>query len=127
MRRVIDFLTNMDARAWRTVAVSFLLFGGVGTVFLFAAPLLGLNSEAAVEQWLGAAHGVWALPVAVSAFAVLAFIGVPQFVLIAAEPQPIRVPREPRPVVLVDDGPLVLVETRKDLSQMKLPFEAARH
>lgn len=46
---------------------------------------------------------------------------------IAAEPQPIRVPREPRPVVLVDDGPLVLVETRKDLSQMKLPFEAARH
>ena len=27
----------------------------------------------------------------------------------------------------VDDGPLVLVETRKDLSQMKLPFEAARH
>ncbi|MDP1630540.1 MAG: TVP38/TMEM64 family protein [Caulobacter sp.] len=84
MRRVIDFLTNMDSRAWRTVAVSFLLFGGVGTVFLFAAPLLGLNGEAAVEQWLGAAHGPWALPVAVSAFALLAFIGVPQFVLIAA-------------------------------------------
>lgn len=84
MRRVIDFLTNMDARAWRTVAISFLLFGGVGTVFLFAAPLLGLNSEAAVEQWLGAARGVWALPVAVSAFAILAFVGVPQFVLIAA-------------------------------------------
>ncbi|MDP1738539.1 MAG: TVP38/TMEM64 family protein [Caulobacter sp.] len=84
MRRVLDFLTNMDARAWRTVAISFLLFGGVGGVFLFAAPLLGLNSEAAVEQWLSAAHGVWALPVAVSAFAVLAFVGVPQFVLIAA-------------------------------------------
>lgn len=84
MRRVIDFLTNMDARAWRTVAIAFLLFGGVGVVFLFAAPLLGLNSEAAVERWLGAAHGVWALPVAVSAFAILAFVGVPQFVLIAA-------------------------------------------
>jgi ribonuclease E len=41
----------------------------------------------------------------------------------AAEPQPIRVPREPRRQVLVDDGPLVLVETRKDLSQIKLPFE----
>ena len=25
--------------------------------------------------------------------------------------------------VLVDEGPLVLVETRKDLSQLKLPFE----
>jgi ribonuclease E len=41
----------------------------------------------------------------------------------AAEPKPIHVPREPRPRVVVDDGPLVLVETRKDLSQMKLPFE----
>ncbi len=43
----------------------------------------------------------------------------------AAEPAPIRVPREPRRQVLADDGPLVLVETRKDLSQLKLPFEAA--
>ena len=42
---------------------------------------------------------------------------------IAAEPQPIHVPREPRPMVVVDDGPLVLVETRKDLRQVTLPFE----
>ena len=42
---------------------------------------------------------------------------------IAAEPKPIHVPREPRPPVVLDDGPLVLVETRKDLSNMKLPFE----
>ena len=41
----------------------------------------------------------------------------------AAEPRPVRVPRVPRPVVIVDEGPLVLVETRKDLSQMQLPFE----
>jgi ribonuclease E len=34
---------------------------------------------------------------------------------IAAEPKPIHVPRErPAPVVL-DDGPLILVETRKEL------------
>jgi uncharacterized membrane protein YdjX (TVP38/TMEM64 family) len=84
LRRLIDFFTNMDARAWRTVAVSFVLFGGVGVVFLFGAQLLGLNGEVTVEQWLGAAHGPWALPVAVGAFAALAFIGVPQFVLIAA-------------------------------------------
>jgi uncharacterized membrane protein YdjX (TVP38/TMEM64 family) len=84
LRRLIDFFTNMDARAWRTIAVSFVLFGGVGVVFLFGAQLLGLNGEVTVEQWLSAAHGPWALPVAVSAFAVLAFIGVPQFVLIAA-------------------------------------------
>jgi ribonuclease E len=42
---------------------------------------------------------------------------------IAAEPQPVHVPRERKPVVLPDDGPLVLVETRKDLSQFALPFE----
>jgi ribonuclease E len=42
---------------------------------------------------------------------------------IAAEPRPIHVPRERKPMVVVDDGPLVLVETRKDLAQMKLPFE----
>lgn len=84
LRRLIDFFTNMDARAWRTVAVSFVLFGGVGVVFLFGAQMLGLNGEVAVEHWLGAAHGPWALPVAVGAFAALAFVGVPQFVLIAA-------------------------------------------
>ena len=84
LRSFIRFLTNLDARAWRTLAVSFVLFGGVGVVFLFGAPLLGISGEGAVEQWLGAAHGVWALPVAVGAFALLAFVGVPQFVLIAA-------------------------------------------
>ena len=42
---------------------------------------------------------------------------------IAAEPKPVHVPREPKTVVLPDDGPLVLVETRKDLRNMPLPFE----
>ena len=42
---------------------------------------------------------------------------------IAATPKPAHVPREPRPAVVVDEGPLVLVETKKDLSQLKLPFE----
>jgi ribonuclease E len=42
---------------------------------------------------------------------------------IAAEPQPVRVPRERPPAVVLDEGPLVLVETRRDLAAMKLPFE----
>jgi ribonuclease E len=42
----------------------------------------------------------------------------------AAEPQPVRLPREPRPAAVADEGPLVLVETRRDLSQLKLPFDA---
>lgn len=84
MRRLFRFVTEMDAQAWRTLAVSFVLFGGVGIVFLFGAQVLGFNGEATVEQWLGAASGPWALPAAVAAFALLAFIGVPQFMLIAA-------------------------------------------
>ncbi|MBU6438117.1 MAG: hypothetical protein KGQ77_11365 [Betaproteobacteria bacterium] len=35
---------------------------------------------------------------------------------LAATPKPIALPRERKPAVAVDDGPLVLVETRKDLS-----------
>jgi uncharacterized membrane protein YdjX (TVP38/TMEM64 family) len=84
MKAFLNFVLNMDARAWRTVAVSFVLFGGVGLVFLFGAPLMGLDGEATVEGWLGSVHGFWGLPVAVSAFAILAFLGVPQIVLIAA-------------------------------------------
>ena len=41
----------------------------------------------------------------------------------AAAAKPIHVPREIPPVAAVDEGPLVMVETRKDLSQVKLPFE----
>ncbi len=84
MRRFLSFLSNLDAQAWRTLAISFLLFGGVGLVFVFGAPLLGLNEAVTVQQWLHAASGPWALPVAVLAFAGLALVGVPQIMLIAA-------------------------------------------
>ena len=85
MNRLWAFFTNLDARAWRAVAVSFLLFGGVGTVFVFGASMVGLKGAAAVQTWMGAGvHGPWALPAAVLGFTVLAFLGVPQFMLIAA-------------------------------------------
>jgi len=41
----------------------------------------------------------------------------------AATPAPVHVPRERKPIEVANEGPLVLVETRKDLSQFKLPFE----
>jgi len=42
---------------------------------------------------------------------------------IAAEPKPVHVPRErPAPIVM-DEGPLVLVETKRDLRQMHMPFD----
>jgi len=42
---------------------------------------------------------------------------------IAAEPRAIPAPRVRPPAVALDDGPLVLVETRRDLRDMQLPFE----
>jgi ribonuclease E len=44
---------------------------------------------------------------------------------IAAEPRPVHVPRERPPAIVFDDGPLVLVETRRDLTGVILPFERA--
>jgi ribonuclease E len=42
---------------------------------------------------------------------------------IAAEAQPVHVPRERPASVSIDAGPLVLVETKRDLRNMTLPFE----
>ena len=42
----------------------------------------------------------------------------------AAQAKPVHTPRERPALVQLDEGPLVLVETRKDLSQVKLPFDA---
>jgi ribonuclease E len=43
----------------------------------------------------------------------------------AAEPRPAHVPRERAPVVAAPVSPLVLVETKRDLRNMTLPFEDA--
>jgi uncharacterized membrane protein YdjX (TVP38/TMEM64 family) len=85
LRRLIRFILDMDARAWRTVLVTFVLFGGVGLIFLVAASVFGFEGKAVVQRWLGfAAQSPFALLIAVAAFAVLAFLGVPQVALIAA-------------------------------------------
>jgi ribonuclease E len=42
---------------------------------------------------------------------------------IAAEVKPAHVPRERPPVVATSEGPLVLVETKRDLRETPLPFE----
>ena len=42
---------------------------------------------------------------------------------IAATPKPVHVPRQRPPLPVLDDQPLVLVETKRDLRDQKLPFE----
>ncbi len=86
MRALLRALTDLDAKAWRTLAVTFLLFGGVGVVFAFGAAALGLKGGGeALERWLGAGLGGPEGPLAaVAGFCLLAFLGVPQILLIAA-------------------------------------------
>ena len=43
----------------------------------------------------------------------------------AAEAKPVHVPRERPAAPQLDASPLVLVETKRDLRDMKLPFEQA--
>jgi ribonuclease E len=84
----------------------------IATVQAFVLPTDELNAvaESAGLQWVGSdVDKVRAVQEAM-----------------ASEPKPAHVPREPKPVVAVDEGPLVLVETRKDLAQIKLPFETAQ-
>jgi ribonuclease E len=45
---------------------------------------------------------------------------------IAAEPKAIHVPRERPAAVQIEEAPLVLVETKRDLRNMTLPFEDTR-
>jgi ribonuclease E len=42
---------------------------------------------------------------------------------IAAEPAPVHVPRERPAQVATDEGPLILVETKRDLKQTVLAYE----
>lgn len=41
----------------------------------------------------------------------------------AAQPKAVHVPRERPASVAIDQGPLVLVETKRDLRDLRLPFE----
>jgi ribonuclease E len=43
---------------------------------------------------------------------------------IAAEPKQIHIPRERPAPIQIDAGPLILVETKRDLRKMELPFAA---
>ncbi|MFT6589490.1 MAG: ribonuclease E [Rhodoferax sp.] len=45
---------------------------------------------------------------------------------IAAEPKPVHVPRERPTTLQVEDAQLVLIETKRDLSKMTLPFEETK-
>jgi len=85
MRGLLDFLLNMEARRWRVLLATLLLFAGVIALFAFGKSQLGLGAEARLEQWLnGFGNSPWGLVAAIAVFTLSAFLGVPQFILIAA-------------------------------------------
>lgn len=81
---VIRFFSNMDARAVRAVVISLGLFALVAVMFLVGRS--GLVDSETINTWLSATarHWYYALPATILAFTVLAYIGAPQFALIAA-------------------------------------------
>ena len=85
MNRLVQFLLTMDARTWRAVAVTLGLFVSIAAVFLFGKTSLGIETEQEVERWLrGVSGSGWGLPAVIAVFTLAAFVGAPQFLLIAA-------------------------------------------
>jgi uncharacterized membrane protein YdjX (TVP38/TMEM64 family) len=85
MRSILDFILNMEARRWRAVLATALLLGATVALLMIGKSQLGLASEERLEAWLqGYAGSPWAFVATVVLFVVTAFLGAPQFILIAA-------------------------------------------
>lgn len=84
MRKLLSFLNNMDARAWRTAWVTLALLAGVGALIVLGkSGVLGVSSH--IQEWMDALRaGPWGLPVVIAIFVLTAYIAAPQFMLIAA-------------------------------------------
>lgn len=85
MIRLPAFLVEMDRRMWRAVAVTLGLLLTIGLIFFFGKTQLGMEGERAVTHWLeGFSGSPLGLLAAVAVFTLAAYLGAPQFVLIAA-------------------------------------------
>ena len=85
MRRLIDFILNMEAARWRALLATAVLLAAVTGLFLLGKHQLDLGAEHQLEGWMsGFRSGPWGVFVAIAVFTLSAFLGVPQFLLIAA-------------------------------------------
>lgn len=84
MKKLLAFINNLDARAWRTAWVSLALLFGVGVLIVLGkSGVLGVSDY--VAAWFAdLRNGPWALPATILIFVVTAYIAAPQFMLIAA-------------------------------------------
>ena len=85
MRRILDFILNMESRRWRTALAVALLLGATLGLLALGKHAFDLGAEEKLEAWLqGYAGSPWAFLATVVLFVVAALVGAPQFILIAA-------------------------------------------
>lgn len=83
--KISDFVNNMDARAWRAVAVSLAMVVVAAVILVVGRLYYGAEIEAFIDNTLGEARRAhWGLPVAILVFTLTAYVGAPQIVLIGA-------------------------------------------
>ena len=83
--RIEDFANNMDARAWRAVAVSIAMVVAALAILVIGKVFFADQVEAFIEGTLGEARrGHWGLIAAIVVFTLTAYVGAPQIVLIGA-------------------------------------------
>jgi uncharacterized membrane protein YdjX (TVP38/TMEM64 family) len=83
--KVLDFINNMDARAWRALAVSVIMMAVVGVMIVLGRLFYGEEIAAFIDGTLGEAERAHlGLPVTILVFTLTAYVGAPQFVLIGA-------------------------------------------
>lgn len=81
--RFREFITQLDKRALRAGGVTALMFALAAALLIFGNRYIALP-DTALQDMLGSVSGShWALPACIAAFTLAAFIGVPQWALIA--------------------------------------------
>ncbi|MGH6952238.1 MAG: TVP38/TMEM64 family protein [Vitreimonas sp.] len=83
--KLVDFVNNMDARAWRALAMSLGMVVVAGVLLVVGRLYYGEQIEAFIDSTLGEAQRTnIGLPVTILVFTITAYVGAPQFVLILA-------------------------------------------
>jgi uncharacterized membrane protein YdjX (TVP38/TMEM64 family) len=83
--RAIEFANNMDARAWRAVAISIAMAVVALAILIIGRLFYAEEIEAFINGTLGEARrGHWGLLATILVFVLTAYVGAPQIVLIGA-------------------------------------------
>jgi uncharacterized membrane protein YdjX (TVP38/TMEM64 family) len=82
--KIIGFLTNMDKKAWRSAMVLIVMFALVLGLILFARPYLAMGEDGLSKLLSSVKSSPFAPLMVALIFTGAAFLGLPQWILIAA-------------------------------------------